>query len=96
MSAEIDSSSVLPSISSSRRITAESELLESQETAHTRTRPTSIRVPDLFSSILSTKAALNPHYLTVKEEGDRWIGEYVISSDSECHRSSTTKVLEGK
>ncbi|KAI0145598.1 Presilphiperfolan-8-beta-ol synthase [Xylariaceae sp. FL1272] len=35
----------------------------------------SVRVPDLFSSIMSTRPAVNPNYFKVKAEGDRWIAK---------------------
>ena len=88
MKTEIDLSSELPSVSSSVITTPQIDLSEYKKAAHGRKRPASIRVPDLFSSILSVKAAVNPHYLAVKEEGDRWIGEYVISTSSAFHPRS--------
>lgn len=91
--AEMDSSSELPSISLSRGLISDVEDSECQKAVYARKFPTSIRVPDLFSSILSIKAVLNPHYLIIKEEGDRWIAEYVIvSSDHKRQRRSTAKL----
>jgi hypothetical protein len=35
----------------------------------------SVRVPDLFSSIMASKPVVNPNYFKVKIEGDRWIAK---------------------
>ncbi|KAI0169616.1 Presilphiperfolan-8-beta-ol synthase [Hypoxylon sp. FL1284] len=33
----------------------------------------SVRIPDLFSSIMASRPVVNPNYFKVKAEGDRWI-----------------------
>lgn len=38
-------------------------------------RPPFVHIPDLFSSIMATKPAVNPNYFQVKADGDRWISK---------------------
>lgn len=33
----------------------------------------SVKIPDLFSSIMAPKPVVNPNYSKVKAEGDEWI-----------------------
>lgn len=40
----------------------------------------SVRVPDMFSSIMATKPVVNPNYFKVKAEGDRWIARYLLAA----------------
>lgn len=87
MIAEIDSQRELPSVSSGH--VGFSQL---QGAPSPSQRPTSIRVPDMFSSILSAKAIVNPHYLAVKEDGDRYIGEYVLQVGPEFQHRSIAKL----
>ncbi|KHN99702.1 uncharacterized protein MAM_02555 [Metarhizium album ARSEF 1941] len=35
--------------------------------------PTTVRIPDTFSSIMSAEAPLNPHHFKVKAAADAWI-----------------------
>ncbi|KAI0887012.1 Presilphiperfolan-8-beta-ol synthase [Annulohypoxylon maeteangense] len=35
----------------------------------------SVRIPDLFSSIMSPRPVVNPHYFKVKVDGERWIAK---------------------
>lgn len=46
-----------------------------QKPLHEREQRRSVRVPDLFSSIMSMKPVVNPNYFQVKAEGDRWIAQ---------------------
>ncbi|KAI0967945.1 hypothetical protein F4678DRAFT_464844 [Xylaria arbuscula] len=39
-----------------------------------------VRVPDLFSSIMSTRPVVNPNYFKVKAEGDRWIARLRLTN----------------
>lgn len=71
---DMDSSSSLASVFT-MAITTSGGTAEGQKPDPVRERPNFIRVPDLFSSIMSAEAVVNPHYLAVKDEGDRWIGE---------------------
>lgn len=93
--AEAGLSTEQPSIPSSPKTTAHVELSDPQKAVHAGERPKSIRVPDLFSSILSAKAVLNPHYLAVKDEGDQWIGEYVISTSPDFYYSNDSEARQG-
>lgn len=87
MAAEIDSPWELPFTSSSQV-----ELSKTQEDCTHKKSPTSIRVPDMFSSILSAEAVVNPHYLAVKEDGDRYFEEYVMTIGVELYHQTTTKL----
>ncbi|KAK8052035.1 Presilphiperfolan-8-beta-ol synthase [Apiospora rasikravindrae] len=48
----------------------------------------SVRVPDLFSSIMSSKPVVNPNYFTVKAAGDRWIARIMGMSDQMSARNA--------
>ncbi|KAK8080608.1 hypothetical protein PG997_008426, partial [Apiospora hydei] len=48
----------------------------------------SVRVPDLFSSIMSSKPVVNPNYFTVKAAGDRWIASIMGMSDQMSARNT--------
>ncbi|KAF2965292.1 hypothetical protein GQX73_g8299 [Xylaria multiplex] len=41
----------------------------------------SVRIPDLFSSIMAARPAVNPNYFKVKAEGDRWIAKIMNLDD---------------
>ncbi|KAK7956148.1 uncharacterized protein PG986_005370 [Apiospora aurea] len=47
-----------------------------------------VRVPDLFSSIMSSKPVVNPNYFTVKAAGDRWIARIMGMSDQMSARNT--------
>ncbi|KAI1297832.1 Presilphiperfolan-8-beta-ol synthase [Xylaria venustula] len=48
----------------------------------------SVRVPDLFSSIMSTRPVVNPNYFKVKAEGDRWIAK-IMNFDEKMNARNT-------
>ncbi|OTA98480.1 hypothetical protein M426DRAFT_69724 [Hypoxylon sp. CI-4A] len=56
---------------------------------HGQTRQ-SVRIPDLFSSIMASKPVVNPNYFKVKAEGDRWITR--IAKMDEKARAKNTRV----
>ncbi|KAI0892209.1 isoprenoid synthase domain-containing protein [Annulohypoxylon nitens] len=43
-----------------------------------------VRIPDLFSSIMASRPAVNPNYFKVKAEGDRWISR-IMNWDEETY-----------
>lgn len=44
--------------------------------------PRHVLIPDLFSSIMSTEPAINPHYQDGKAEADEWFKEYELPFSS--------------
>ncbi|KAI1419590.1 Presilphiperfolan-8-beta-ol synthase [Xylaria sp. FL1777] len=51
-------------------------------------RPSSVRVPDLFSSIMSSRPVVNPNYFKVKAEGDRWITKIMNMDEKTSSRNT--------
>nr|AHY23930.1 terpene synthase [Hypoxylon sp. E7406B] len=48
----------------------------------------SVRIPDLFSSIMSTRPVVNPNYFKVKAEGDRWIAKLLKMDEKASVKNS--------
>ena len=46
-----------------------------------RIHPKSVRVPDMFGSIMSAEAQVNPHHFQVKAAADAFIAEYCCLSN---------------
>ncbi|KAI3393167.1 hypothetical protein diail_4655 [Diaporthe ilicicola] len=86
--ADVESVSDLPSVTSSGATTPEVGLTENEKLAPGCQRPLTIRMPDLFSSILSVKAVVNPHYEAVKAEGDRWIADLLEMDEKAAKKNS--------
>ncbi|RYC55945.1 hypothetical protein CHU98_g10275 [Xylaria longipes] len=65
--------------SNGTRVTDESDTTAlartTQKPVHELEQRRSVRVPDLFSSIMSLNPVVNPNYFQVKAEGDRWIAQ---------------------
>ncbi|RWA09620.1 hypothetical protein EKO27_g5480 [Xylaria grammica] len=48
----------------------------------------SVRIPDLFSSIMSTRPVVNQNHFKVKAEGDRWISK-IMNMDEKTSAKNT-------
>ncbi|KAI0850474.1 terpenoid synthase [Daldinia vernicosa] len=59
----------------------------SSESAEQREGTRSVRIPDLFSSIMSPKPVLNPNYAKVKAEGDEWIARIMKMDEKTSARN---------
>lgn len=44
-----------------------------------------VHLPDLFSSIMAIKPAVNPNYHEVKAKGNSWVIKYVHIRNGPCH-----------
>lgn len=59
-----------PSCNTSAKTSPAEELQKEKRFAK---RPPSVRIPDLFGSIMASKPIVNPNYFAAKAKGDRWI-----------------------
>ncbi|KAI1479684.1 terpenoid synthase [Daldinia eschscholtzii] len=65
-----------------------SPMLDSPELAEPHEGRRSVRIPDLFSSIMATKPVVNPNYFKVKAAGDRWIKRIMKMDEKASDKNS--------
>ncbi|OTB10482.1 hypothetical protein K445DRAFT_70183 [Daldinia sp. EC12] len=63
-------------------------MLDSSELAEPHEGRRSVRIPDLFSSIMATKPVVNPNYFKVKAAGDRWIKRIMKMDEKASDKNS--------
>ncbi|KAI1107633.1 Presilphiperfolan-8-beta-ol synthase [Jackrogersella minutella] len=64
-------------------------MLDSPESSKQQEARPSVRIPDLFSSIMASRPAVNPNYFKVKAEGDRWIAK-IMNWDEKTNARGVT------